>query len=82
MSNGRHPLDDQFVRFSTMLAVRNLPASESYYVNYFGFRVTERLKSLLLLERPGVALYLVSESPPTADKHTSRSRRRRGIVRP
>lgn len=68
VSNAPHPLDKQFVRFSTMLTVRDLSASESYYVRYFGFRVTERLEGLRLLERPSVALYLTTESAPTADK--------------
>lgn len=54
MSNVPNPLGAQLVRFSTMLTVRDLAASEAYYVRYFGFRVTERLEGLRLLERPGV----------------------------
>jgi len=68
MPQTSHPLDKQFVRFSTMLTVRDLIASQDYYVKYFGFRVTESSDGLRLLERPGVTLYLVSESPPTPDK--------------
>ncbi len=63
-----HPLDAQLVRFSTMLTVRDLPASEAFYLRYFGFKVTENIEGLRLLERPGVALYLISESLPTIDK--------------
>lgn len=51
-----------------MLVVRDLSASEHFYVQHFGFEVTERLESLRRLERPGATLYLVLTSPPTADK--------------
>lgn len=64
----RHPLDQQFVSFSTMLTVRDLETSEQFYVRHFGFQVTERLEELRRLERAGVSIYLVSESPPTSDK--------------
>lgn len=51
-----------------MLVVRNLSASQHYYEQHFGFRVTERHPSLLRLERESVSLYLVETSPPTPDK--------------
>jgi catechol 2,3-dioxygenase-like lactoylglutathione lyase family enzyme len=63
-----HILDSQHVGFSTMLTVRDLSASERFYVQHFGFEVTERLDSLRRLERPGAKLYLVLPSPPTVDK--------------
>ncbi len=68
MSDVPNPLDAQLVRFSTMLTVRNLSVSETYYVRHFGFKLTESMEGLRFLERPGVALYLISESPPTVDK--------------
>jgi catechol 2,3-dioxygenase-like lactoylglutathione lyase family enzyme len=68
MTGSSDPLDAQLQRFSTMLTVRNLSASEEFYVRYLGFRVSERQEGLRLLERPGIALYLISESPPTPDK--------------
>lgn len=68
MPNVLNPFDAQLVRFSTMLTVRDLSASEAFYLRYFGFKVTENIEGLRLLERPGVALYLISESPPTIDK--------------
>jgi catechol 2,3-dioxygenase-like lactoylglutathione lyase family enzyme len=61
-------LDQQLVQFSTMLAVRDLSRSEQFYVRNFGFRVTESLEGLRRLQRSGVSLYLVTESPPTVDK--------------
>jgi catechol 2,3-dioxygenase-like lactoylglutathione lyase family enzyme len=63
-----HVFDAMSASFSTMLTVRELGASESFYVRYFGFRVTERLPNLRRLERPGISIYLVTESPPTVDK--------------
>ncbi len=54
--------------FSVMLAVTDLSRSEAFYVQHFGFSMTERLAGLRRLELPGVSLYLVSESPPTTDK--------------
>jgi len=68
MSTDAHPLDGQLLGFSTMLTVRDVSASEAFYTRHFGFRVTERLETLCRLERPGVSVYLVSESPPTSDK--------------
>jgi catechol 2,3-dioxygenase-like lactoylglutathione lyase family enzyme len=68
LSNTSHPLDEQQLGFSTMLVVRELSKSEEFYVKHFGFRVTERLEALRRLERDGVTLYLVTESPPTPDK--------------
>ena len=68
MSTDANPLDQQLVGFSTMLTVRDLSASEAFYARYFGFRVTERIEHLRRLERPGVSIYLVTESPPTNDK--------------
>lgn len=65
---GTNPLDQQLVSFSTMLTVRDLAISEQFYVRHSGFRVTERLETLRRLERTGVSLYLVTESPPTSDK--------------
>jgi catechol 2,3-dioxygenase-like lactoylglutathione lyase family enzyme len=66
--NNTNPLDQQLVSFSTMLSVRDLARSEQFYVRHFGFRVTERLDALSRLERAGVSIYLVTESPPTDDK--------------
>jgi catechol 2,3-dioxygenase-like lactoylglutathione lyase family enzyme len=63
-----HPLDQLMVGFSTMLTVRDLEASEDFYVRILGFRVTERADGLRRLERPGVSIYLVTSSPPTSDK--------------
>lgn len=63
-----HPLDSQQVGFSTMIVVRELTRSEQFYVDHFGFRVTECLDSLRRLERPGATLYLVLTSPPTPEK--------------
>ena len=68
MPQVRHVLDTQHVSFSTMLVVRDLAASEWFYVHHFGFEVTERLESLRRLERHGATLYLVLRGPPTADK--------------
>jgi catechol 2,3-dioxygenase-like lactoylglutathione lyase family enzyme len=68
MSAAPHPLDSQQLGFSTMLVVRDLAASENFYVSHFGFQVTEHLESLRRLDRPGATLYLVLTSPPTADK--------------
>ncbi len=45
MSDVPNPLDAQLVRFSTMLTVRNLSVSETYYVRHFGFKVTESMKA-------------------------------------
>ena len=70
MPGGSHVLDSQQIGFSTMIAVRDLAASERFYVDHFGFEVTERLKSLRRLERPGATVYLVLTSPPTVDKPT------------
>ena len=67
---GGNVLDEQFVQFSTMLTVRDLSRSEEFYTRIFGLRVTESLKHLRRLERPGVSLYLIAESPPTLDKPT------------
>ncbi len=63
-----NPLDQHQIGFSTLLTVRDLSASEAFYVRYFGFRVIERLQTLRRLERPGISLYLITESPPTSDK--------------
>jgi catechol 2,3-dioxygenase-like lactoylglutathione lyase family enzyme len=68
MENSSHPLDSQQVGFSTMLVVRDLSASERFYVGHLGFVVTEQLDALQRLERPGATIYLVLTSPPTADK--------------
>lgn len=68
MEQGRNPLDVQQVVFSTMLVVRDLAASEQFYVRHFGFGVTERLPSLRRLERPGASVYLVLGGDPTVDK--------------
>lgn len=68
MSHDSHPLDSREIRFSTMLTVRDLSTSEHYCVHYLGFRVTEHIDGLRLLERPGATIYLVTESPPTVDK--------------
>lgn len=58
----------QLTHFSTMLVVRDLAASEAFYVAHFGFEVVQKLEHLRLLQRPGSSLYLVTEGPPTADK--------------
>jgi catechol 2,3-dioxygenase-like lactoylglutathione lyase family enzyme len=61
-------LDAQLSHCSTMIVVRDLAASEAFYVQYFGFNVVQKLEHLRLLQRPGMSLYLVTEGPPTADK--------------
>jgi catechol 2,3-dioxygenase-like lactoylglutathione lyase family enzyme len=69
-STEKHVLDDQQVGFSTMLVVRDIEVSESFYTKHFGFHVTERLEALRRLERPGATLYLVLPGGPTDDKPT------------
>ncbi len=51
-----------------MIVVRDLTASERFYVRHFGFNVTVRLETLRRLERSGATLYLIVTSPPTPDK--------------
>ena len=68
MSHTSDPLDAQLVRFSAMLTVRDIHASEAFYTQRLGFRVTEGMEGMRFLERKGVTLYLVTESPPTPDK--------------
>lgn len=62
------PLDAQLVRFTAMLTVRDISSSEQFYTQRLGFRVSEGMEGMRLLERKGVTLYLVTESPPTPDK--------------
>jgi catechol 2,3-dioxygenase-like lactoylglutathione lyase family enzyme len=38
----RHPLDEHQLGFSTMLTVRDIAASEAFYVDLLGFQVAER----------------------------------------
>lgn len=61
-------LGAQLTHCSTMLVVRDLATSETFYVRYFGFEVMQNLEHLKRLQRPGMSLYLVTEGPPTADK--------------
>ncbi len=61
-------LASQLTHFSTMLVVRDLDASERFYVRHFGFATRQHLEHLRLLQRPGISLYLVTESLPTEDK--------------
>ena len=68
MTDTPHILDTQQVGFSTMLVVRDISVSERFYVQHFGFKVTERLDSLRRLERVGVTIYLVLSGAPTVDK--------------
>lgn len=62
------PLDDQLVNTATMLVVRDLARSLAFYRDSLGFRVQMNRRTIALLERDGMLLYLVTESPPTRDK--------------
>jgi catechol 2,3-dioxygenase-like lactoylglutathione lyase family enzyme len=62
------PLDGQVVDTATMLAVRDLRRSVAFYRDSLGFAVKLRRATIALLERDGLRLYLVTESPPTADR--------------
>lgn len=67
-----HPLDKHIVHVSTMLAVSDIRRSVAYYREKFGFAPRDEydMAHIALLERGNLLLYLVSESPPTADKPT------------
>lgn len=66
--SGNDVLDERLTGFSTMLVVSDIEVSEAFYVGYFGFQVEQRMDHLRLLQRAGISLYLVTESPPTEDK--------------
>ena len=69
MSSPRpHILDQQLVRFSTMITVRDLERSKAFYQRYFGLSIAEKQDGLVLLHRDNLFLYLVTESPATKDK--------------
>lgn len=63
-------LDTQLTHFSTMLVVADIDSSEEFYSRYFGLEKVQHLDHLRLLQRAGISLYLVSESPPSEDKPT------------
>lgn len=63
-----NPLRGQLVHTATMLAVGDLGASVDYYQQRLGFRIRERQDAIALLELEMMRLYLVTQSPPTADK--------------
>lgn len=63
-----HPLDATLQRVSTLLAVSDLARSAAYYRETWGFHEVEAADGIVLLERAGFFLYLVSPSPPTPDK--------------
>jgi hypothetical protein len=47
------PLDAQLVRFTAMLTMRDITASEEFYAQRLGFRVTEGMEGMRFLERKG-----------------------------
>lgn len=57
-------------RFATMLAVTDIPRSIDFYCGGLGFVVEIEQPDYALITLAGISLYLVTESPPTADKPT------------
>lgn len=68
MTNPNNLRDIPLVHIATMLAVAVLDPSIAFYRDHFGFELREHAAHIALLVRGTTLLYLITESPPTADK--------------